>query len=239
MILRQFLNANTGCASYVVGCAGHGRAAVIDPQFEFGEYVDMTSRYGMKIEAVLNTHVHADHRSGGRRLAEAVSAPLYFHRTADLRYDFKPLDDGEEISLGNVVIRALHTPGHTPESISLLVTDLTRGAEPWMVLTGDTLFVGDVGRPDLGGDDAARDLHSSLQRLIALPDYLEVYPAHISGSPCGRSMSGKPSSTIGFERRYNKALKCKTRDDFVTSIFEDVPPKPEDFLEVVAFNRSS
>jgi len=239
MIFRQFLNANTGCASYVVGCGGQGRAAVVDPQFEVAEYVDTASRYGMKIEAVINTHIHADHRSGGRRLAEAVSAPLYFHRSAEVRYDFRPLDDGDEISLGNVVIRALHTPGHTPESLSLLVTDLTRGPEPWMVLSGDTLFVGDVGRPDLGGDDAGRDLHSSLQRLMALPDYLEVYPAHISGSPCGRSMSGKPSSTIGFERRYNNALQWKTRDDFVTALFEDVPPKPEGFLEVVAFNRAS
>lgn len=238
MIFRQFLNADTGCASYLVGCAGHGRAAVVDPQFEVTEYVAGAARYGMKIEAIINTHVHADHRSGARRLAEAVSAPIFFHRSADVRYDFRALDDGDEISLGNVVIRALHTPGHTPESLALLVTDLTRSTEPWMVLTGDTLFVGDVGRPDLGGDDAGRDLHASVHRIMGLPDYVEVYPAHISGSPCGKVMSGKPSSTVGFERRYNKAWQCKTRDDFVMSIFSDVPPMPENFLEVVAFNRT-
>lgn len=238
MIFRQFLNAATGCASYLVGCAGHGRAAVIDPQFEVTEYLATANHYGMKIEAVISTHVHADHRSGARRLAEAASAPTYFHRSAEILHSFQALDDGDEISLGNVVMRVLHTPGHTPESIVLLVTDLTRSTEPWMILTGDTLFVGDVGRPDLGGDDAGRDLHASVQRILALPDYLEVYPAHISGSPCGKAMSGKPSSTIGFERRYNKACQNETRDDFVAALFVDVPPMPEDVLEVVAFNRS-
>jgi hydroxyacylglutathione hydrolase len=238
MIFRQFLSADTGCASYLVGCAGYGRAAVVDPQFEVREYLETASRYGMRIEAVINTHIHADHRSGGRRLAEAAGAPLYFHRGADVTYAFRALDEGAEISLGNVVIRTLHTPGHTPESIALLVTDLTRSTEPWMVLTGDTLFVGDVGRPDLGGDAAGRDLYASVQRLMALPDYVEVYPAHISGSPCGKAMSGKTSSTVGFERRYNEALQWKTREDFVISIFTDVPPMPQDLLEIVTFNRT-
>lgn len=192
----------------------------------------------MAIEAIVNTHVHADHRSGERELAARTGAPIYFHRSADVNFPFTPLDDGDEISLGNVIVRALHTPGHTPESISLVVTDLTRGHEPWMVLTGDTLFVGDVGRPDFGGPDAARTLFASLHdKLLALPDHVEVYPAHISGSPCGRAMSGKPASTIGFERRFNLALQYRDPDSFARALFEDVPPKPNGFVETIAANR--
>jgi glyoxylase-like metal-dependent hydrolase (beta-lactamase superfamily II) len=152
-------------------------------------------------------------------------------------YPFAPLDDGAEISLGNVVVRVLHTPGHTSESISLLVTDRTRADEPWMVLTGDTLFVGDVGRPDVGGEDAGRQLYASLQRLLALPDHVEIYPGHIAGSPCGRTMSAKPSSTIGFERRHNAALQHAGADAFVRALFEGLPPKPPGFAETVAANR--
>ncbi len=192
----------------------------------------------MKIEAILCTHVNADHRSGERELSERTGAPIYYHRSADLRFPFTPLDDGTEISLGNVVIRALHTPGHTPESTSFLVTDLSRAKEPWMVLTGDTLFVGDVGRSDFGGENAADALFTSLHgKLLALPDYVEVYPAHISGSPCGRSMSGKPSSTIGFERRHNMALTENERDTFVEAMTEFVSPKPSGFFEMIASNR--
>jgi len=192
----------------------------------------------MRIEAVLSTHVHADHRSGARELATRTGATLYHHRSAELAYPFTPLDDGAEVSLGNVAARVLHTPGHTPESVSFLVSDRTRGDEPWMILTGDTLFVGDVGRPDFGGAEAARQLHASLTRLLTLPDYVEVYPAHILGSPCGRAMSGKPSSTIGFERRHNAALKYADQDAFVAALFEGLPPKPPGFLEMIAANRS-
>ena len=181
--------------------------------------------------------MHADHRSGERELAARTGATVYHHRLAELEYPCVRLDDGAEVSLGNVVVRALHTPGHTPESMSLLVTDRTRGDEPWMVFTGDTLFVGDVGRPDFGGADAGRELYASLARLLSLPDYVEVYPAHISGSPCGRSMSGKPSSTIGFERRHNAALQHRDRDAFVAALFADLPPKPPGFLEMIATNR--
>src|SRR6202011_4709939 len=192
---------------------------------------------GMWIEAVISTHVHADHRSGARELANATAAPLYQPDSTEAAYTFTPVEDESEVSLGNVVVRVLHTPGHTPESISLLVTDRTRGAEPWMVLTGDTLFVGDVGRPDFGGEDAGRELHASLQRLLALPDYVEVYPAHISGSPCGRAMSGNRSSTIGFERRHNPALAHADGDSFVAALFEGLIPKPPSFLQMIATNR--
>lgn len=192
----------------------------------------------MQIEAILCTHVNADHRSGERELSERTGAQVYYHRSAELRFPFTPLDDGTEISLGNVIIRALHTPGHTPESTSFLVTDHSRAKEPWMVFTGDTLFVGDVGRSDFGGEDAAAALFTSLHdKLLALPDYVEVYPAHISGSPCGRSMSGKPSSTIGFERRHNMALTGNDRDTFVKAMAEFVSPKPTAFYEMIASNR--
>lgn len=173
-------------------------------------------------------------------MSQRVGAQIYLHRDADVRFAFSPLEEGTEISLGNVVIRALHTPGHTPESISLLVTDLTRGPEPWMVLTGDTLFVGDVGRPDFGGPDAARVLYDSLQsKLFSLPDHVEVYPAHISGSLCGRAMSGKPSSTIGFERRFNAAIQADSREAFVENLFHGLPPKPPGFYETIQLNRDS
>ncbi len=199
--------------------------------------MDIAAGYGIRIEAVISTHVHADHRSGERALAARTNAGLYLHRSAELAYPFTPLDDGAEISLGNVVVRVMHTPGHTLESISLLVTDRARADEPWLVLTGDTLFVGDVGRPDFGGEDAGRQLFASLQRLLALPDHVEVYPAHIAGSPCGRAMSAKPSSTIGFERRHNTALQHAGADGFVRALFEGLPPKPPGFAETVAANR--
>jgi hydroxyacylglutathione hydrolase len=192
----------------------------------------------MRIEAIVNTHVHADHRSGERRLRDAAGgATIYLHADAGVQYPFSPLPDGAEISLGNVSVRALHTPGHTPDSVSLLVTDHSRAADPWMVLTGDTLFVGDVGRPDFGGEEAAANLYESLRRLMMLPDYVEVYPAHISGSPCGRAMSGKPSSTIGFERRYNPALQQHDLGLFVRAIHEDLPQKPLGFEDIIAQNR--
>jgi glyoxylase-like metal-dependent hydrolase (beta-lactamase superfamily II) len=192
----------------------------------------------MRIEAIVSTHVHADHISGERQLAALVDAPIYLHRSADVAYGFSPLDDGGTIELGNVVLTALHTPGHTPESVVVLVTDRTRADEPWMALTGDTLFVGDVGRPDIGDADAARKLHRSLRsKLLALPDYVEVFPAHISGSPCGRAMSGKPSSTIGFERRHNAALQHADEAAFVAALFAGLPPKPAEFALNIAANR--
>ena len=199
--------------------------------------MEIAHRYGMRIEAIIGTHIQADHRSGERELAAATGAAIQFHRSAQLGFTFTAVDDGAEISLGNVLIRVLHTPGHTPESISLLVTDLTRGSEPWMVLTGDTLFVGDVGRPDFGGEEGVQRLYDSLhEKLLSLPDHVEVYPAHISGSPCGRAISGKPSSTIGFERRFNNALHLDRRR-FADELFRDLPPKPANFLETIKLNR--
>jgi glyoxylase-like metal-dependent hydrolase (beta-lactamase superfamily II) len=238
MIFRQFLNPNTGCASYLLGCASHGAGVVVDPQYEIDQYIDVAERYGLRILAVIDTHVHADHLSGDRRLSKRTGASLYLHGSASVTFPFTPLEDDTELTFGNVTIRALHTPGHTPESVSLLITDLTRGSEPWMVLTGDTLFVGDVGRPDFGGPEAAGSLYDSLQgKILNLPDHIEVYPAHISGSACGRAMSGKPSSTIGFEKRFNRAVAVGSRDEFVEHLYDGLPPKPAGFSEMIESNR--
>jgi hydroxyacylglutathione hydrolase len=211
---------------------------VVDPQFEVTQYAELAAQYETRIEAIVNTHVHADHRSGERRLKALVpDAAIYMHGDASVRYAFVPLRSGDEIVLGNVVVRVWHTPGHTPESLTLLVSDRTRSDDPWFALTGDTLFVGDAGRPDFGGEQAAETLFASLQRLLTLPDWVEVYPAHVAGSPCGRRLSGKPSSTIGFERRHNPVLQACDAATFARILYEGVPPEPEGFHEILAFNR--
>jgi hydroxyacylglutathione hydrolase len=239
MIFRPFFDFDHGCAAYLFGCGGQGLCAVVDAREpEVDEYIAFARAKGMRITHVLDTHVHADHRSGGPMLAERVGAAYCLHRAADVRLPFVPVDDGEEIALGNTRIRVLHTPGHTPEGISLVVTDLRRGPAPWFVITGDTLFSGAVGRPDLPG--AAREnashLYSSLhEKLLALPDEVEVYPAHFGGSACGAGLSGKPSSTIGFEKRFNPALSLG-RDAFVDAVGVAMP-KPADSEAVMEFNR--
>jgi hydroxyacylglutathione hydrolase len=239
MIFRPFFDFDHGCAAYLFGCGGQGLCAVVDGrQPEVDEYIAFARAKGMRITHVLDTHVHADHRSGGPMLAARAGAAYCLHRAADVRLPFTPVDDGEEIALGNTRIRVLHTPGHTPESISLVVTDLRRGPAPWFVITGDTLFSGAVGRPDLPG--AAREnashLYSSLhEKLLALPDEVEVYPAHFGGSACGAGLSGKPSSTIGFEKRFNQVLSLG-RDAFVDAVGVAMA-KPADSEAVMEFNR--
>jgi len=177
---------------------------------------------------VMDTHIQADHESGGRVLAARTGAAYGLHESADVAFPFTPLADGQELVCGNVTTRVLHTPGHTPESLSLVVTDCTRGPEPWFVLTGDTLFVGTVGRPDLPGamERSARDLYRSVQRLLALPDHTEIYPTHFAGSACGKGMSGKPMSTVGFEKRFNPVLSIASEDAFVAALTAELPPKP-------------
>jgi len=239
MIFHQLLNEEAGCLSYLLGCARTGEALVIDPgRDRLDEYVRLARRKGVRIVGVIDTHTHADHVSGHRDLAALVGAPVYLHRAARAAFDHEPLEDGRELRLGDVVVQVLHTPGHTPDSICLLVTDRARGAAPWFVLTGDTLFVGDVGRPDLGGAAAAGDLYESLRRvLLALDDSVEVYPAHGAGSLCGRAMSSKTMSTIGFERRFNPALRIERREEFVAWLMAGLPPKPPSFETIVAKNR--
>ena len=240
MIFRPFYRFETGCAAYVFGCGSQGLCCVVDPhEDDIAAYIEFANAKAMRIAFVFETHVHADHRSGGRTLAAKVGASYALHRNADVRFPFVPLDDNQVIELGNTVIRVLHTPGHTPESIALVVSDLRRGPEPWFACTGDTLFVGSVGRPDLPGRerDSAAELHRSLhEKLLALPAALEVYPAHFSGSACGAGLSGKPTSTIAFEKRWNPVLGL-ARDAFVDEVAGSAPSKPDGMDEILRFNQ--
>jgi glyoxylase-like metal-dependent hydrolase (beta-lactamase superfamily II) len=251
MIFRQILHPATGCASYIFGCTGKKALAVVDPHMDhIDEYLSFASQAQSPIVAILETHVQADHLSGAPQLAARTDAPILLHEVADVVFPHRRLQDGEEISLGNDYLRVLHTPGHSPDSMCLLVGDRVRGADPWFLLTGDTLFVGDAGRPDLtasaalaqpddraDAEDAALALYASLQRLLTLPDDLELFPAHFAGSACGRTMSGKPSSTLGFERRFNPALQPRSPEAFVTFMLTDLPPAPAQHREIRAANR--
>ncbi len=228
MILRQYLHFDPVGVSYLFGCAGRAAAAVVDPVGDVLPYIRVADETGMRIRYVIDTHLHADHVSAGRRLAEAVGADYVLFADAKATFPFRGTHDGEVLELGNVTIKVLHTPGHTPEHISMLVTDRTRSDEPWFVLTGHTLMVGDLGRTELAtsAEEGARALFSSVQRLKALPDYLEVLPGAFSGSVCGRSLSGKPMSTIGFEKRHNKAFQIDDEHEFIRAMVADVPPAP-------------
>ncbi len=240
MIFQQLVNEDAGCLSYVIGCGRAGAAVVVDPgRDRVADYVALARRKGLTITHIVETHLHADHVSGNQVLAAQTGATMHVHPAAEARYRHLPVEHGNELRIGNVSLRVIHTPGHTPDSIALLITDLSRGPEPWFVLTGDTLFVGDVGRPDFGGERAAAELYRSLtERLLTLEDSLEVYPAHGAGSACGRAMSSKAGSTIGFERRFNPALRARDEDEFVRLLLEGLPPKPPNFKAIVERNRS-
>ena len=217
MILRQFLHTEPVAASYLFGCGGKSAGAVVDPVGDVAPYLAAAEASGMRILYVIDTHVHADHVSTGRALAEAAGAEYVLFAGADAAFPFRGVRDGEVLELGNVAVEVLHTPGHTPEHVSLLVTDRTRSTDPWFVLTGHTLMVGDLGRTELAtsAEEGARALFRSAQALKALPDHLEVLPGAYSGSVCGRSLSGKPFSTIGFERRHNRAFRIEDEAEFV------------------------
>jgi glyoxylase-like metal-dependent hydrolase (beta-lactamase superfamily II) len=242
MIFRQILHPSTGCASYVFGCTGKGKLAVVDPHAEhIADYLAVAEQAGSPIVAIFETHVQADHLSGAAELAELTGAPIYLHESAAVDFPFIPLRDGDEIQLGNDYVRVVHTPGHSPDSVCLVVGDRKRAEAPWLVFTGDTLFVGDVGRPDLHGDDNtaryASLLYDSLfDKLLTLDDAVEVYPSHFAGSACGRAMSGKPSSTIGFEKRFNAALQYTDRTAFIAFVQQDQTPAPPEFTTIRAAN---
>ena len=246
MYFRQLLNDETACASYLLGCKTHSQFAVVEPHADLvDEYIALAEAQGIPIVAVFDTHVQADHVSGLPELVERTGATAYLPEGAGVAFDHHPLADGEVVKLGNTEIQAIATPGHALAHHAYLVTDRTRGDEPWFVLSGDALLVGDAGRPDLHahGDDTpealARTLYRSLRdRLLTLPDHIVLYPSHYSGSVCGRGLSANPISTIGFERRHNKALVFDSEDAFVDALLRDIPPAPEQQAAIVAANRS-
>lgn len=238
MILRQFLHSEPVAVSYLFGCGGHAAAAVVDPVGDVTPYLSAAEAAGMRIRFVVDTHIHADHISSGRELAEAAGAAYVLASGAEVAFPFQPVGDGDVLSLGNVAATVMLTPGHTPEHLSLVVTDRTRGEEPWFVMTGHTLMVGDLGRTELVGsaEAGARSLFHSVQRLRALPDHLEVLPGAYAGSVCGRRLSGKPSSTIGFEKRHNEAFGIDDESAFVRFMIAEIPPPPPQAAAVRAAN---
>jgi hydroxyacylglutathione hydrolase len=241
VIFRQLIHDDLGCASYLIGDEKAGVAAVVDPRFEVDEYLELARYMGVRIEHVFETHNHADHVSGHGRLAAATGAAIHIHRLAEPDYEHEPFDDGAEFALGELRVRALHTPGHRPEHTAFALIDLRRGEEPWAVLTGDTLFVGDVARPDLAIEksDGARGIFRSLrEQLLSLGGDVEVWPGHLGGSMCGGpGMDMKTSSTIGFERRHNPVLSIVDEDEFVDRALAGLGPQPPNFRAIVALNR--
>jgi glyoxylase-like metal-dependent hydrolase (beta-lactamase superfamily II) len=246
MYFRQLLNDDTACASYLFGCKSRQAFAVVDPHVDLvDDYLEFAGRDGMPIVAVFETHLQADHVSGLPELVARSGATAYLPEGAGVDFAHRALADNEMVELGNTLVQAIATPGHALAHHAYLVTDRTRGDDPWFVLTGDALLVGDVGRPDLHAhgehtvEEMARTLYRSLtERLMTLPDHLGLYPAHYSGSVCGRGLSANPLSTIGFERRHNRALRFADEDSFVAALVEDMPPAPERQADIVAANRA-
>lgn len=241
MFFRQ-LATKEATLSYLLGCGTCGVAVAVDPVAGDEDwFVEEAANQNCGITHVIDTHVHADHYSGGRALAERVGAAYCLHESNNnrVKFPFQALADRDVIEVGNVAVEVVHTPGHTPDSICLLVTDKRRSTEPWFVLTGDTLFVGSIGRPDLAGkgEEWAAQLFDSLHgKLLSLPDAVEIFPGHTSGSVCGAGISGKPSSTVAFEKRFNIGLGVKDKAEFVRRILADIPPRPAEMERIVAAN---
>ena len=246
MFFRQLLVDETACASYLLGCRTKGTLAVVDPHADLvDDYVALAEGQGARIDAVFETHLQADHLSGLPHLVERTGAAAYLPEGSGVEFEHRALADGETVRLGNTEFRAVATPGHAPAHHAYLVTDHARSAEPWMVLTGDALLVGDAGRPDLHAhgdhsvEEMARILYRSIEeKLLALPDDLVLFAAHYSGSVCGRGLSPTPVSTLGYERRNNKALKFDSEDAFVAALTADIPPTPAEQASIVAANRA-
>lgn len=241
MLFKQITHDDLGCASYLIGDELAGVAAVVDPRFEIDEYLELARYRGVNIEHVLETHNHADHVSGHGRLVAATGARIHVHRAAEPSYEHEPFDDGWELRLGSLTVRALHTPGHRPEHTAFVLIDHRRGPEPWAVLSGDSLFVGDVARTDLAVEKslgAAQIFTSVRSKLLTLPDDCELWPAHLGGSMCGGpGMDMKVSSTIGFERRHNPSLAIEDQAEFVAQAIAKLGPQPPNFEKIVALNR--
>jgi len=241
MIFRQITHDDLGCASYLIGDQNAGVAAVVDPRFEVDEYLDLARYMGVSIEHILETHNHADHVSGHGRLAAATGATIHLHRDARPAYEHEPFDDGWELDLGALKVRALHTPGHRPAHTAFALIDAARSEEPWAVLTGDTLFVGDIARPDLAVEksDGARGIYRSLRdKLLTLPDHCEVWPGHLGGSMCGGpGMDMKVSTTIGYERANNPMLSIIDEAQFVRHSLDRLGPQPPNFRAIAELNK--
>jgi glyoxylase-like metal-dependent hydrolase (beta-lactamase superfamily II) len=241
MILRQFLHSDPVGISYLFGCGGKAAGAVVDPVGDIQPYLQAADNAGMRIHYVIDTHVHADHLSAGRALAAAAGAEYVLSTEAGVSFPHKGVRDGDVLPLGNVSATVMHTPGHTPEHICILVTDRTRANEPWFVFTGHTLMVGDLGRTELAAsaEEGARQLFKSVRRLKELPDYVEVLPGAYAGSVCGRRLSGKPSSAIGFEKRHNQAFTIEDEAAFVRFMVAEIPPAPPEAARIRAANSGT
>ena len=242
MFVQQFFVEGLGGASYLIGCEAEGVAAVVDPDRDVQKYLDVAAQRGLKITTIVETHLPPHHVSGNTDLAACTGAEIYLHADSGAEFPYRSVQAGDVLQVGNVRLEVRHTPGHTPESITLLVTDTTRAPEAWMAMTGDTLFVGDVGRPDLVGVEAARELagqmHDSLtQQLLPLDDGLLIYPGHGAGSLCGKSIGSMRSTTLGFERRHNPALAPRSRDEFIEFATSDLPEQPGNHQRIKAMNR--
>lgn len=241
MYFKQITTPGLGCFSYAIGCPAAKEMIIIDPKRDVQDYLDISRAEGMKITHVIDTHVHADHVTGAHELKSLTGCDIMMYKTSPTTFEFTPLEEGQKLKIGNAGFEVLHTPGHTPDSLSLLITDFSRGEEPWMILTGDVLFVGDIGRPDLVGDarldEQITNLYNSLyKKLGQYPDYLEVFPAHGSGSLCGRGMSSKPNSTLGFERRHNPMLQFKSFEEFHLAMSQEFPARPKSFTHIIGTN---
>lgn len=234
MYFKQILDERCGCASYLIASRQSREAAVIDPALILDEYEALLKERAFTLRYVIDTHVHADHVSGARDLAARHGAQLCLHESARVAYPFRGLQDGEDLPLGQLRLRVIHTPGHRPELVSLMVVNPPRSPEPSMVLTGDSMLVGDVGRPDFGGGDAEAQFNS-MGKLLQLPDYVSVFPGHFEG-PCGKGMCGRPSTTIGFERRFSPMLHLE-RENFVSALTSGIPPRPLNMTAIEATNR--
>jgi len=231
---KQILNEQCGCASYIIASRDTGEAAIVDPAIQTGEYEDLLHHRNLTLKYVIDTHIHADHVSGARTLAKRHGARLCLHESARVTYPFMALADGQELELGPLRLRILHTPGHRPELISILVINPSRSPEPSMVMTGDSLLVGDVGRPDFGGGDAEAQ-YASVTKLLDLPDWTAVFPGHFEG-PCGKGMCGRPSTTIGFERNFSP-IATLSRSAFLAELTNGVPARPLNMVAIEATNR--